>query len=307
MNLLHLKYAVEIAKTGSMSKAAESMFMNQSNLSRAIKELEDNLGIVIFNRTAQGISLTPQGDEFLSYANGILRQVEEVEALYTGSVKGKQRFSVSVPRASYIAAAFVEFCKHIDKERPVEIFYKETNALRAIDNILKSDYKLGIIRYQQMFDERFKSMLTKKGLNCELLCEFRYIAVMAKSNPLSNKDDLQFSDLAGFIEIAHADPYVPSLPLSKVREEEYIENIDKRIFVFERGSQFDLLQNVPNTFMLVSPIPQETLDKYELAEIPCISEKRVYRDMLIYSKGYKLSELDKRFITEVTKAKRQYL
>ena len=68
MNLMHLKYAVEIARTKSISKAAEVLYMGQPNLSRAIKELEESLGIVIFNRNSKGITITPEGEEFLSYA-----------------------------------------------------------------------------------------------------------------------------------------------------------------------------------------------------------------------------------------------
>ena len=306
MNLLHLKYAVEVEKTKSINKAAENLYMNQPNLSRAVRELEETLGISIFNRTPKGISVTPQGAEFLLYAKSILRQVDEIEALYKEDKTKKQTFSISVPRASYISSAFVEFAKHIDQTKPAELFYKETNAIRAIKNILTADYKLGIVRYQQIYDERFKNLLAEKGLAWELLYEFRYIAAMAKSNPLSSKDDVSYEDLESFIEIAHADPYVPSLPLAKVKEEEYSDAIDKRIFVFERGSQFDLLQRVPNTFMWVSPIPQHILDKYDLVQIPCHSDKRVYRDVLIYPKGYVLSDLDKLFITEVCKAKRQF-
>ena len=306
MNFLHLKYVVEVAKTQSISKAAENLYVNQPNLSRAVKELEENLGISIFTRTSKGISVTPQGEEFLRYAADILRKVDEVESLYLDSKTMKQIFSVSVPRASYISAAFVEFAKHIDRSKPAEIIYKETNSYRAIDNILQSKCKLGIIRYQQIFDDRFKTMLSGKGLDYELVREFRYVAVMAKNNPLSAKTELDYSDLSNCIEIAHADPYVPSLPLNKVREEEYIDTVNKRIFVYERGSQFDLLQHVPDTFMLVSPIPQETLDKYNLVEIICKSNERAYRDVLIYRSGYKFSDLDKLFITEVCKAKRQY-
>ena len=78
MNLLHFKYAVEIAKTKSISKAAENLYMGQPNLSRAIKELEENIGITIFKRTSKGITVTAEGEEFLEYANRILAQVEQV-------------------------------------------------------------------------------------------------------------------------------------------------------------------------------------------------------------------------------------
>jgi hypothetical protein len=250
--------------------------------------------------------VTPQGDEFLLYATNILRQVDEVEAVYKEGKAKKQCFSVFVPRASYISDAFVEFSKQIDQTESAEIFYKETDAARAIDNILVSDYKLGIMRYQQVFDGRFKIMLAEKGLESELLCEFSYIVVMAKSNPLSRKKDLDYADLTDLIEIAHADPFVPSIPLSKIKEEEYIDTINKRIFIFERGSQFDLLQRVPNTFMWVSPIPQQTLDKYDLVQMPCKSNQRMYCDVLIYRNGYVLSDLDNLFIAEARKAKKKY-
>ena len=79
MNILHLKYAVEIAKTGSLNKAAENLYMGQPNLSRAIRELETSLGITIFERTSRGMIVTADGEEFLQYARRILAQIDEME------------------------------------------------------------------------------------------------------------------------------------------------------------------------------------------------------------------------------------
>ena len=109
------------------------------------------------------------------------------------------------------------------------------------------------------------------------------------------------------IEIAHADPYVPSLPMAKVLKEELPDNIDRRIFIFERASQFDLLSQNPDTFMWVSPVPSHILEKYDLVQKKCIDNEKIYNDVLIYHKGYKLTELDKRFIQELTESKRKYL
>lgn len=299
MNILHLKYAVEVEKARSISKAAEALFMGQPNLSRAIKELEESLGITIFKRTPKGITPTPQGEEFLQYAKQILAQIDAVEKMYQTDRKTKQQFSVSVPRASYIACAFTEFAKGIDLHKKAEIFYKETNALRAINNILQADYKLGIIRYQTTFEQHFAAMLHEKDLSAEVLREFSYVAVMSKNSRLAAFDEVHTEQLADYIEIAHADPYVPSLPLIDARKAELSEFVDKRIFVFERGSQMDLLSNVPDTFMWVSPLPKRLLTQYGLVERRCPSNRRVYRDVLIYRKGYVLSDLDKRFIREV--------
>lgn len=299
-----MKYATEVAKTGSLNKAAEKLFMAPPNLSRSIKELEADLGITIFERSQKGVTLTPEGDEFIGYAKSLLKQIDNIEGLYKESSVKKQRFSISVPRASYISEALVEFSKDLGKE-PVEIFYKETNSQRTINNILNHDYKLGIIRYAENYDKFFKTMLEEKGLAYEMVTEFSYKLVMSAESSLAKKENITFDDLTNFIEIAHADPYVPSLPLSKVVKEELPDNIERRIFIFERASQSDLLSRNKETFMWVSPIPEDTLNKYNLVQVDCVDNKKVYKDILIYKKGYKLTELDKKFITALCDAKRK--
>lgn len=306
MNLLHLKYAVEVAKCGSINKAADALFIAQPNLSRSIKELETDLGISIFERSSKGMTLTIQGEEFISYANAILSQIDSVERMYKKGVPMKRRFSVSVPRATYISEAFARFVKNLGTES-TEIFYKETNSSRAIKNILYENYHLGIVRYASSFDKNFKAMFEEKGLYCELLAEFKYVLVMRKDSPLTKLKEIHYSDLTDLIEIAHADPYVPSLPAAVVKKEELPDNISRRVYVFERASQFDLLAENPLVFMWVSPIPQQTLDRFGLVQIPCADNKRVYKDVLVYKKDYKLTEMDRSFITEVCSSKRRNL
>ena len=285
MNILHLKYAVEVARCGSINKAAEALYMNQPNLSRAIKDLENSLGITIFGRTAKGMYVTPEGEEFLGYARKILRQIDEVESIYKAGVPIKQRFSISVPRASYISEAFAQFSKSLTNE-PAELFYKETNAQRVITNILKADYHLGILRYASNYDKYFKEMLTEKGLVWELITEFRYVLAMSKEHPLAKQDEVHFDDL---------------------KQEELPDETERRIFVFERASQFDLMAENHETYMWLSPVPQKLKDRYGLVEKNCPDNKKTYRDLLIYRKDYHLSDLDRRFITELCLAKRQYI
>ena len=123
MNILHMKYAVEVAKCGSINKAAEILLMNQPNLSRAIKELEASLGVEIFSRSAKGMVVTPEGETFLRYATSILKQVDEVEGLFKKSTTDKKKFSISVPRSSYISDAFANFAHSVNKLSDAEIFY----------------------------------------------------------------------------------------------------------------------------------------------------------------------------------------
>ena len=81
MNLQQLKYAVEIARVGSISKAAKNLYMGQPNLSKSIKELEAELGQTLFSRTARGVQPTRAGEDFLGYARSILSQVESLSQL----------------------------------------------------------------------------------------------------------------------------------------------------------------------------------------------------------------------------------
>ncbi len=305
MNLMHIKYAVEVANEGSINKAAEKLYVGQPNLSRAIKELEASLGVKIFERSAKGMGLTSDGETFIRYAKTILRQVDEVESIFNGSGSVKKRFSISVPRASYISDAFARFSHSLTNEAEAEIIYKETNSLRAIKNILHEDYKLGIIRYAENYDKYFKTTLDEKDMQYEMITEFSYVLAMSRDNPLASAEKITFDALKDYIEIAHADPYVPSLPLSQVRKEELPDNIGRRIFVFERASQFELLSENPETFMWVSPIPQKLLDRYDLVQIPCEENKKIYKDILIYKRDYKLTALDKAFIDELCKSKRE--
>lgn len=306
MNLLHMKHALEVAKTGSLSKASEVLLIASPNISRSIKELETDLGITIFDRTPNGMKLTAQGEEFMNFAKGILGQIDEVEKFYKTGAPKKQKFSISVPRACYISEAFAEFSKTLSKE-PAEIFYKETNSQRTIHNMLNHDYRLGIIRYAENYDKYFKTMLEEKGFQYELVTEFTYSLVMSKQSSLAQKEEITFEDLTNYIEIAHADPYVPSMPISKVVKEELPNNIDRRIFIFERASQFDLLSLNPETFMWVSSASESLLERYNLVLKKCPDNKKVYKDLLIYKKGYKLSKLDRQFITQLGESKKKHM
>lgn len=307
MNLLHMKYAVEIAETKSINKAAELLYVGQPTLSRAVKELETNLGVTIFERSAKGMFLTPDGEVFIRYAKTVLKQVDEIEEMFKNSRVSRERFSISVPRASYITEAFAAFSKLLEKDTPVEVFYKETNSMRTLRNVLQENYKLGIVRYAESYDKYYKAMMEEKGLSHELITKFRYVLLMSKDSELAKKEVITYDDLRNKIEIAHADPYVPSLPFAQIKKEELPDNSSRRIFVFERASQFELLSQNPETFMWVSSIPQSLLDRYGLVERKSDENERVYKDVLIYRKEHTLSRLDSLFIEQLVQAKRRVM
>jgi len=305
MNILHLKYAVEVERTRSITKAADNLFMGQPNLSRAIKELEETLGITIFKRTSKGMTPTQQGEIFLSYAKGILKQIDEIESIYKNEKQNKLSFSISIPRASYITYAFTQLVAKLDPTKELEFNYKETNNVRAISNILQNNYNLGIIRFQSAHEDYFLNMLHEKELRYETLFEFEHLLLLSKKHPLAEKETILQEDLRDFIEIAHGDPYVPSLPVTEVRKAEFSDSVTKRIFIYERGSQFDLLGQVTSAYVWVSPAPLETLDRYGLIQRKCGDGNRKYKDVLIYKNNYKLNYVDKLFIDELNAVKKE--
>lgn len=303
MNFLHLKYAIMVAETGSISKAAEKLYVAQPNVSRAIKELESDLNITIFERNSKGMIVTPEGEQLIHYAKRILRQIDDMEKIFKYQKK-KNVFSISVPRASYISDAFVEFSKCLNNIENAEVYYKETNAYRVINNVINEEYNLGILRYYINHDRYFKDIIEKKELKCELINQFKYVLIFNKNSALAENKEIHYSDLKDFIEIAHGDPYVPSLSTNELVKTELSEEVSRRIFVFERASQFELLANNEETFMWVSPVSKRLLDRYGLVQKECIDNTKEYKDLLIYRSNYKLSKLDQEFITKLCESKR---
>ena len=212
MNLLHMKYAVTVAETGSINRAAEKLFVGQPNLSRAIKELEGSLGVTLFERSARGMVPTPQGDIFLRYAKAILQQMDEVERMFTQGAAHKKRFSLSAPRASYISEAFARFSRGLAPQEEFEAFYRETNTMRTLTNVLQEEYKLGILRYAEDYDRYYKELFEEKGLCGKPVAEFRYELLMSEACPLAQKERIACEDLKDYIQVAYADPYAPSPP-----------------------------------------------------------------------------------------------
>lgn len=307
MNIMHLKYALEIARTGSLNKAAENLFMGQPNLSRAIKELENSLGITIFDRSAKGMVVTPEGEVFLKYAGKILAQIEEVEGIYKKGAPVKQKFSVCAPGAGYVADAFARFSKKIDMDNPAELYFKVTDSMQTISGVLQSEFKLGIVRFAEEYDKQFKNMLDDKGLVYELIAEFSYKVLMSLENPLAKQENISISSLSPYIEVTHALPIYQPFANPAAGKEELAGDTDKHIYIYERGVQYSLLAENPASFMWVSSVPEKILGMYELVQKSCVDNKRVYKDLLIYKRDYHPSELDNLFITELCNSKRRYL
>lgn len=303
MNILHLKYAVEVAKTQSISKAAENLYMGQPNLSRAIKELEESLGITIFRRTSKGITTTPDGDEFLRRARRIVEQIEEVEKIYRTERSHKQFFSVCVPLAGYFSQAITRFSQKLSFDESTNISFMETNAQEAISAVSRGDCSIGFVRYDTELEKHFEELFEEKKLISETVAEFTPLLITKKGSSLTKLEKISNENLREYVEITLGNLSNPALTDTKKFEQS--RSSDKRIFVYDLTTELLLLQNIPKSYAFTSPLPKIITEYYGLTIRTIESRGFTCKDVLIYRREYKLSELDKRFITEVCNAKRE--
>lgn len=305
MNTVLLKYAVEVEKTGSITQAAANLYMDQPNLSKAIKSLEEGLGAPIFKRTPKGVVPTARGRIFLEYARNVLVQIEEMEHLYKPEQGNGMDFSLSMPRASYLSFAFARFIRNLSREEIMNVWLRETNSADTIRDVETGEYNLGIIRYPYASEKYYARTAASKGLVPETVFEYPSRLLMSADHPLAGKNDIEPEDLIPYIEITHGDG--TSGPREDHEKGKKIPESSKHIYIFERGSQFQLLCEDPDTYMWVSPMPSEILTRFHLVERHCRKQAGKFRDVLVYRKGYPFTAWDKEFLKELEAVKESLL
>ncbi len=307
MDIQQLKYVVEVKKSRSITAAAQSLFMGQPNLSRTIKELETEVGFPIFERTNKGVIPTKSGDEFLKYAESVLKQMEQLENLYKPHDENTIKLAISVPRATYISNAFTKWLSNHEEDNALEISYKETNANGAIHDVFSGVSNIGIIRYQTQDEAYFAGLIVENGLKCETLSEYQMVIIMCADHPLAAMSEIPYRLLNDYLELVHGDLYLPINPIEN--NEEDIPNDKKRhhnkIEIFDRGSQFEILRAIKGSYLWVSPVPFEELAIQNMVMKPCTGTKMT-KDVLIYRSKRNLSDEENALIDEIRKATQSF-
>lgn len=294
MNLQQLRYAVEVAKTGSITAAAKNLYMGQPNLSKNIRELEAELGITLFERTARGVAPTKNGEDFLGYARSIIAQMASLETMFGPHTETGTQLSVCAPRASYVAQAFSRYLG-AEGRAPLQVQYRETSAAAVISDVASGTANLGVVRWQAEHAATLDNLLRENALSGEVLWEFSMVVLLHERHPLAALGDIPYHLLGDYPEIVHGD-LTPVLPAEQPAQA--AGGRQGRIAVFDRGGQFDILRNVPGSYMWVSPVPFEILAQQELVQKPCRSASR-YRDVLVRRRPGALSAAEVAFINEL--------
>lgn len=297
MNIHQLRCAVMVARHGSQTRAAEVLFMSQPNLSKALKDLEQACGFRIFSRTGAGMIPTRKGEEFLLRARAVLEQMDAMDAIYQGHNRTTAYLSVAIPRASYISHALTEFVNSLDPSCAMELNIRETNITEVVNDVLSREVDIGIIRYSIDQQNKLLGSLTEQGLSYVLYWRFRHVVILSKHHPLARVKSVTKAQLLPYVEISHGDT------AQRIQMDESQAEVaeQRRIRVYERGSQFDLLSRSTATYMWVSPVPKDILQRHGLVQIPSAELENDYQDALIYLKGYTMSKWEQSFYDFVRK------
>lgn len=297
ITLHQMKYALEVYRAGSISQAAKNLYMNQPNLSKAIKELEQELGITLFVRTPKGILISEEGTMFLEYAESIFQKLDELETVLADRKHNNISFHISIPRASYISHAFTTFVNNFKDTSQIKINYRETNNAEAIDNLLHHGFDLGIVRYTQPYGTHLQQLQSRTDLFCRTIWESEYVLIFSRHHPLATSERIQLADLHDYTELIHGDETPVQISPGSAAS--------KQIALYERGSQFDFLRNVPTTYMWVSPIPAEILTQNELVQRRCCDSHAAFCDMLVTRADYQFTPFSQSFLATLEQIRKE--
>lgn len=298
LNTQYFRYALEVEKTGSITQAASNLFMSQPTLSKAIKDMEETIGFPIFKRTSKGVVPTHRGLEFLSHARRIAAQVQKMEQALQRENTSHQLFSLAIPRVNYIAQATSEYVSTFNSGTDIEIDIMETNSMDVIDAVADGHFVLGIMRCHEEDREYFLKYLAEKDLQYESVWRSDYVALMHKDHPLARRSDLTAEDFLPYVEVVFGDETVPYIRISEAKVVSGALQNKKRVRIYDRATQFDLLHANPRAYTWVSPLPEKTLQNADLIQRRCTVTGK-FEDFLIYRSGYRFSRLDHAFVDKL--------
>ena len=197
MTLQQIKYVIGIAETGSLNKAAEKLYVSQPSLTATIHDLEDELGITIFNRTGRGVTLTNDGTEFLTSARQLYLDYQSVMEKYSENGSIKKKFGVSTQHYSFAVKSFVEMVKDFNTNE-YEFAIRETKTREVIDDVATLKSEIGILYLSDFNRKAITSILKSKELEFHHLIDCKAYVYIWKGHPLANKKNISLSQLEDY-------------------------------------------------------------------------------------------------------------
>lgn len=270
MKLQQLIYVLAVADNNSISEAAKSLFMSQPSLTNSIKELEDEIGVKIFNRNNRGVELTNEGDEFLGYARQVLDQVKLLEDRYINGENRRILFSVSSQHYSFAINAFVDLIKEFDKKF-YDFTLRETQTYEIIHDVSVLKSEVGVLYTYSKNEEIINKLIDKNGLNIEEIFTVHPHIFINSSHPLADRKILTLEDMEEYPYLSYEQGENNSFYFS----EEILSYIarPKNIKVSDRATLFNLLVGL-NGYTVSTGIKSKELNGENIISIPLdVNEK----------------------------------
>ena len=299
MTIQQLHYAITISETGSFNKAAELLYVAQPSLTGAIKELEKELGIKLFNRSGRGASLTADGLEFITYARQVYYQYESLMGKYGKAGKRKKKFGVSTQHYSFAVKSFVEMVKQFDTEE-YEFAIRETKTKEVINDVITSKSEIGILYLSDFNRKAIEKLLRTNGLEFHRLTECDTYVYLWKGHPLAKKREIDFSELADYPCLS----FEQGAEVSFYFAEEVFSTRDypRTIKATDRATMLNLMIGL-NGYTLCSGIICEELNGSECIAVPLKTDGETVGGRMeigyIIKKKMILSGMGKLYIKEI--------
>ncbi len=292
MKIQQLEYVIAVAREGSITKAAKKLYQAQPNISIALKELEASLGIQIFNRSPNGMILTPEGEEFLARAQTIVDEMQSLERDYAQTPENELKLKVAAARSTYAVAAMGRLISNYsEKTDKLEVHVMETSTAKVMEDICAGKFDIGFIRIPSTYSDMIESRLKARNLVGRTIMEFPLQIVMSMNHPLAEYEDVPYEELSKYPEIIHGDDEPEMVKRASINQDYDDKRSQKRILIYDRGTQISMLKTVKNAYMWVSPMSQSILRYNDLVTRKCSYASNLNRDMIIYRKASENSSL----------------
>lgn len=268
MTLQQLKYVTTIANIGSISEAAKRLFVSQPSLTKAIKELEKEMGITIFDRTNKGITVSKEGERFLGYARQVLEQAALLEEQYKSQSGGKKQFSVSTQHYSFAVNAFVELLKGAEINQ-YDVSLRETQTYEIIDDVAHMKSEIGLLYYNDFNRPVLEKLIHTNELTfTELFTAHPHIFI-GKTHPLAHKEVVSMDELEEYPYISFEQGDHNSFYFS----EEIFSTVvrPKHIRVRDRASLFSLLLGLDG-YTVSSGVIDKEVNGENIISVPLAEE-----------------------------------
>lgn len=290
MTLQQLRYIIKTSELNSIRLAAEYFYVSQPNISKAIKEIEEEFKIIIFKRTNKGVVLTEEGNKFLSYARNVVEQADSLENNYK-SQNVKRMFAISSQHYAFVVNAFVNLIKSIDKNR-YEFSLKEQRTSDIIEDVKNGKSDIGIIYLSKFNELVIRRILDENNLEFKRLTIASTYVFVSKDNPLAKRKSVKLSDLVQYPRLTFDQGIQNSFYYN---EEPYsTEIVDKSIIVSDRATLFNLLIGL-NGYTISSGILSEDLNGKNIVSIPLSGDEKMEIGY-IYDKTRILSDITNEYI-----------